>query len=246
MHARIATGPTGDTERLKSLIRADPSIVEKGLRLLDVDLKTGPTGTIDIVGMDWAGALSLLAFSRGDLDDALLRLVDQYVWATDNRDLLGRLYAPKGLAADRPIRCLLLAPAFGYLFLRRLALLSLIVTPYVVRRAPNAGDGGLLVASAGSLLGFEEDARAETGPDVEGVSAVAIPEAPEAVPSEEPASVPSQDDAPPPWGAPDEPLGDNFAGSIDPAAPFETLTAEEMEEFERFDQHRRRHERRPT
>ncbi len=246
MQGRIATGPIGDTERLKSLIRADPSIVEKGLRLLDVDLKTGPAGTVDIVGMDWAGALSLLTLSAGDPDAALLRLIDQHVWATDNRDLLGRLYAPRGLAADRPIRCLLLAPAFSYAFLRRLALLSLIVTPYVVRRARTAGDGSLLVVSAGSLLGFEEEAGAETTPAVEAEVVVAIPEAPEAVPAEEPASVLSPDEAPAAWGVAEEAPGESFPGSIDPAGPFETLTAEEVDEFERFDQQRRRHERRPS
>src|SRR5437899_4543040 len=122
MPSRIATAIVGEPHRLKALIVADPSIIEDGFRILDRDLRAGPSGVIDLVGVDRSGCLCLVGVAREDADAALLRLLDQHLWAADQHDLLRRLYAGSGLVADLPGRCVLFAPAFGPSLLRRLPL----------------------------------------------------------------------------------------------------------------------------
>jgi len=231
MPSRIATGPVGDPDRLKALILSQPALVEGGFRVLDVDLMAGPAGPIDIVGAGPSGSLAILAVARGDNDAALLRFLDQYLWATEQRDLLGRLYAGSGVAGDGPVRCLLLAPSFTHAFLRRLALLAAPVTPLLARAIPGGGERGVLIEPAAPIFGIAipgaEEAHDSTEP------ATGSPEAGE----ERPVAVAAEIVAEVETGR-DDPL-EAFLQETNAADPFETLTAEEMEEFERFDRHRR-------
>jgi hypothetical protein len=275
MPPRIATPPTGDPDRLKALISERPSIVEDRLRVLDVDLGAGTAGMIDLVCLDRAGALALLGVARGDTDRALLELLDQRVWAADQIDLLRRLYSGSGLVADRPIRCILVAPSFSLPFLRRLSILSVPVTPLVARVVP-AGAKGIFFEPVGSILGLDDepprmrdrrdpgrapvaafDSPADRGdaqerrrdgrsaPRDDEDRAVAVEDHPVAVAE----IVTEAGEEGPILGAdgrPD-PLFQEQQGQegLEPD-PFETLTAEELAEFERFDTHRRRRDRSPA
>jgi hypothetical protein len=271
MPPRIATPPTGDPDRLKALISARPSIVEDRLRVLDVDLGAGTAGTIDLVCLDRAGALALLAVARGDADAALLALLDQRIWAADQVDLLRRLYSGSGLVADRPIRCILIAQSFSLPFLRRLSILSVPVTPLLVRAVP-AGAQGIFFEPVGRVLGLEgersgasERRDQEAGPVATFEEPVDLGDARgrrsdrRSVPEEAEDDLVSVEDHTVavtaelvtesgeegpilgPNGQPD-PLFQEEAGPD----PFETLTAEELAEFERFDVHRRRRDRSPA
>lgn len=259
MPSRIATGPTGVTESIRARIRSDPSILEEGLRILDHDLKAGGAGIIDAIGVDRAGGLAIVSIAPGDLDRALLQILDLHLWTTDRLDLLARLYAGHGVVADRPIRVLLLAPAFTHAFLRRLALLAMDVTPLLAREVA-LGDGpriaiepaahlfGLTASSPEKSNGRDEQAPPAGGrpfwpdevlPAQEGDrNALAFEPAPE---SSEPAWPDSPDDRFP-WEIPDDPLAAPVDALSPPAAPdgaFETLSVEEMQEFERFEKQRR-------
>ena len=236
MPSRIATGPAGDPDRLKALILSQPALVEGGFRVLDVDLMAGPAGPIDIVGAGPSGSLAILAVARGDNDAALLRLLDQYLWATDQRDLLRRLYAGSGVAGDRPMRCLLLASSFTHAFLRRLALLAAPVTPLLARAIPGGGERGVLIEPAAPIFGIALPGAEEADGSTEPVIASPSAESPEAA-EERPVSVAAEIVAEAEAGR-DDPL-EAFLLETNAADPFETLTAEEMEEFERFDRHRR-------
>ena len=265
MPSRIPSGLVGDPHRLKALILSRPSVVEEGFRVLDVGLGAGATGAVDVVGADGAGCLALLAVARPDgLDAALLRLIDQHLWATEQRDLLHRLYASAGLAADGPLRCLLLSPAFTESFLRRLSLFTVPVTALLVRSVPAGGETEVLIEPAAPIFGLEEapsrNSRRERPeesatrtdldrPPPDRASADRAPTDPVSSDS------PSSDDTIPvavaaelvaPADLDRDEVLEAFLKEGEAAGPFETLTAEEMEEFERFDRHRRQRDRNPA
>jgi len=250
MPSRIATGPVTDPERVKGLILADPSIVEEGLRVLDVDLSTGSSGTIDIAAADSAGSLTLIALCADAPDAALLRLVDAYGWATEQRDLLGRLYAAGGMVAGRPLRCLLLASSFTHAFLRRLGFLSIAVSPYVVLARATRGEATVRVEPAAPIFGLPSGAlAAEAEPYARAGGARDAAPTGSTQRADEPALDAEVLDAASPLPeapAPDDESDDVFADLPElqdpgaaPSPPFEVLTTEEMEEFERFDRQRR-------
>lgn len=154
MSSRIATGPIGVSESIRARVRSNPSSLEEGLRLLDYDLKAGEAGTADAIGLDRAGGLVIVSIAPADLDHALPRILDLHAWSTDQRDLLGRLYAGHGMKADRPVRFLLLAPAFTHAFLRRLALLPMEVTPLLAREVVCEDGARIVIEAAAPLLGL--------------------------------------------------------------------------------------------
>jgi hypothetical protein len=192
--SRIARAPTASPEPIRALIRSDPAVIEHGLRLFDFDFKMGPEATIDALGVDRSGRLALVAVASSDPDAALARLLDGHLWVADQRDLLGRLYAERGVNSDRPARGFLLAPSFTHAFLRRLALLSVEVAPCLAREIER-GDGARLtiVEPAAPLFGLVPVER-RAGADADRDDAV--PFWPEGVlPSDETAAPAARSDA---------------------------------------------------
>ncbi len=167
MPSRVATGSSSSPELICALIRSDPSVIQRDLRLFDFDIRTGPTASLDAIGVDRSGSLALVVIATGDPEAALARVLDGHLWAADQRDLLGRLYAERGVDGDRPAIGFLLSPSFSHPFLRRLSLLSVRVTPCLAREI-DAGDGDrrAIVEPAATLFGLdsvEPRAQAEAG-----------------------------------------------------------------------------------
>ena len=230
-------------EPLKALITSDPSRLESGLQIVDADLQAGAAGTIDLVGVDRSGALVLVHVAE-NADAGLLRLLDQYSWVRDQRQLLERLYAGRGLAPARPIRCLILARGFTHQFLDRLSLLRMEVTPCLVRPCGAGTAEHLTLEPAATVFGLSwsqpEDrgasrgaAAAPAGAAIEGSpwdvhEGLDLLEPGEAIPLDE---------------SPLEPAGLDLESAPEPAEPIESLTTEELEEFERFDRQRRQRDR---
>ncbi|MBI4168771.1 MAG: hypothetical protein HY510_02395 [Acidobacteria bacterium] len=217
--------------------------------MLEADLDTGTAGSIDLVGLDRDGALALVAVAADDAGEALARLLDQYVWASSQRALLARLYGAGGLDSDGPLRCLILAPSFSHAFLQRLSLLAIEVTPYLARRVQFRGEVHIWIEPAAAIFGLpgrggsgngrEDPRRAESGG-----SAVLVDRFPGA---ERPAAPGPKEEVAAPEPVPAGPAGDDFQlfdafpSLLDdprPAEPLETLTPEELEEFQRFEQTR--------
>lgn len=267
MSSRIATGPIGVSESIRARIRSSPSTLEEGLRLLGHDLKAGEAGTVDAIGLDRAGGLVIVSIAPADLDQALLRILDLHAWSTDQRDLLGRLCAGHGMKADRPVRFLLLAPGFTHAFLRRLALLPMDVTPLLAREVAFEDGARIAIEAAAPLFGPAANAPARSSArEAQVPTPAGRPFWPdEVLPAEDgdgktlslepaleagdPAWPVSPDDRFP-WDMPVDPLPLPADPPADPPAPeaapeaaldpaFETLTAEEMQEFARFEKQRR-------
>lgn len=242
MPSRIPSGPPVDPDRLKALIVSVPSTLEAGFRVLDVDLAAGRAGIIDILGIDRSGALTLLAVSSGDLDLALLRLLDQQIWIADQSDLLRRIHQQAAVDLQRPVRALLLSPTFTERFLRRLELLKQPVTALLARPVPAAGKNVLLIEEATTIFGlaavepFAATARPgetyrEPLADAGRERLVAVPVTAELVVDQD--------------GGVDS-LPDPFPEGTEPSEPFEILSTEELDEFDRFERERRLRKRSPA
>jgi hypothetical protein len=252
MPASTDTGPFDNPTDLTDLIRSEPDAVESGLRIVELDLHAGGSGRIDLLGVDRHGILTLMAVATRSPDDALCRLLDGYLWATEQFALLTRACSldrngpPAGTTPRPDIRLLLLAPGFTHTFLRRLALLNLAITPLLARQVSLHGGSHLLVEPAAPLFGL----RAADTPAWEEMPPVAEPRsfethlADHAMEDILPAETALEEAE---HGA-DETFG--HLPSIDvPVASVltptdrelftETLTAEELEEFERFEHQRR-------
>jgi hypothetical protein len=250
--SRIATDPVGDSGRLKALLLGDPSVIEVGIRVLDADLKTGPAGTLDVLAVDRAGQLAVITLADNEPEGALRRLLDQSLWAGDQYDILARAYASQGLSPERNVRSLLLAESYSFPFLRRLDLLAVEVTPYLVQLVRFKGEEAVTVRPAMEVFRLPSRRVAAR------VAAMR-----EAMPRDVAAPLPAPPDLlepVPEFPLADEPLpGDPVSGGgldleIDrlvmaptgPDNPFEPLSAEELDEFERFDRQRRERDRRTS
>ena len=158
MSSRIATGPIGVTDSIRARIRTDPSLLEEGLRLLGHDVRAGEAGTVDAIGVDTAGRLVIVSIVPPDTDRALGRLLDLHVWAVDQRDLLGRLFAGDGVAIDLPARFVLLAPVLSHALVRRLALLPIDVTLLLARAVALEDGAHIVIEPAADILGLATEA----------------------------------------------------------------------------------------
>ena len=252
MPASTDTGPIDTPTNLIDLIRCDPDAVEPGLRLVEIEFTAGDAGHVDLVGVDRHGVLTLLAVAATSPDDALLRLLDGYRWASDQYSLLAmacsldRGPAPAGPDFRPDIRLLLLAPGFSHGFLYRLPLLTVPITPLLARRVSLGGESRLLVEPAAALFGLrtaDTPAWEESPPpaatrsfDRHIVDHTLDGILPPETPLEEAERTAR------------ESLGDlrsidvPFASVLTPADRelfTETLTSEELEEFEQFEHQRR-------
>jgi len=286
--SRIATGLTGSLDSIRALVRSNPSVLKRGLRLFDFDVRTGPASSLDAIGADASGGLAIVVIAAGAPETELSRLLDGHLWAADQRDLLGRLYADRETDLARAVIGFLVAPSFTHAFLRRLSLLSVSITPCLAREVED-GDGArrAIVEPAAPLFGFEpieRETRTGAGRDgrqpfwPEGVlpsddtpsrgsrPVRAGAERPTVTPA--PTEVPVLADEMPwpdsgeerfPWEEAGPRSGDvagdpgvdlpeievelspeSVPGDGEPASAgqFETLTVEELEEFERFERQR--------
>ena len=208
-------------------------------------MRAGTHGVIDCVAVDRDGALVIVAVAD-DPDAALGRLLDQYLWGSAERDLLARAFPRAGAASQRPIRCLLVAPSFHTAFLHRLGLLTVMVEPFVARPIPATDPAAYLVEPAAAIYGTS--AGAVTVPLVE-PTAESWPFALDRGPDSPLRPIGDDDPVLRDLGLHDGGITvqdlDRAAAYTPPSLPegpmpvTESLTAEEMEEFERFDRGRR-------
>lgn len=225
MSSRIATGPIGVSDSIRTRIRTDPSLLEEGLRLLGHDVQAGDAGLVDAIAVDRAGRLVIVSIAPPDIDRAIARLLDLRIWSTDQSDLLGRLYAAEGVAIDAPARFILLVPALPHALMRRLALLPIDVTLLLARAVALEDGTRIVIEAAASILGLADDA-ALAGPARQVASTVTEPAL---------ASAPAQPAAPARPAAPAAPAAtapeksngrESRAPSVTPFWPDEVLPPE--------------------
>lgn len=112
-----------DVKELHELVAASLEAIELGLKLLDRRVLMGGA-TVDLVALDAAGTLTLLAVGFQADDDMLLRALEGYSWCTENTDSLRRLY-PNARLTGLPPRVLFIAEQVPEPFVRKIKHLRL-------------------------------------------------------------------------------------------------------------------------
>jgi hypothetical protein len=94
-----------DVGKLQALVVENFDAIEPGLTVLDARLLLGHA-TIDVIGVDTAGALVLGAVGFTANEEMLLKAVEAYSWCLEYPESLVRLYPSCRISEERPPRLL--------------------------------------------------------------------------------------------------------------------------------------------
>jgi hypothetical protein len=112
-----------DIANLERLVAENAEGVEPGLKVVDSRLLLGQA-SIDLVGLDASGSLTLIALDFTADEGLLLRVMDAYSWCLEYPDTLRRLYPMAQASASKPPRILFIVERLTDSFLRRVKQLS--------------------------------------------------------------------------------------------------------------------------
>lgn len=98
-------------KELESLIVADPSQIEEGLKIISRQ-HPADSGPLDILAIDSEGSMVIIELKNEADEQHLDQGLRYYDWARNNLAWLTRDYSSLGLNCDRPIRLILVAPSF--------------------------------------------------------------------------------------------------------------------------------------
>jgi len=111
MSSKIITTIELSEKELESLIVADPSQIEEGLKLISHQHPTD-SGPLDILAVDTGGSLVIIELKIEANEEHLNQGLRYYDWARQNLAWLAKDYSSFGLNPDSPIRLILIAPSF--------------------------------------------------------------------------------------------------------------------------------------
>jgi hypothetical protein len=108
-----------DAAKLQALVVENLDGIEPGLAVLDARLLLGHS-TIDVVAMDAAGALVLVAVGLTANEEMILKAVEAYSWCLEYPQALQRLYSGCVLSEERPPRLLFVVERMSDAFQRKI------------------------------------------------------------------------------------------------------------------------------
>jgi hypothetical protein len=108
-----------DVGKLQALVVENFDAIEPGLTVLDARLLLGHA-TIDVIGVDAAGALVLGAVGFTANEEMLLKAVEAYSWCLEYPESLVRLYPSCRISEERPPRLLFVVERVPDAFLRKI------------------------------------------------------------------------------------------------------------------------------
>jgi hypothetical protein len=103
---------------LQEIVAVNVDAISPGLRLLGTRVALG-SATIDLLTVDPAGELTLVALGFSADDQMLLRALEAYSWCLEYPDALGRLYPAERLSPAPP-RVVFIAEKLSDAFLRKI------------------------------------------------------------------------------------------------------------------------------
>jgi hypothetical protein len=103
---------------LQEIVAVNVDAISPGLRLLGARVALG-SATIDLLTVDPAGELTLVALGFTGDDQMLLRALEAYSWCLEYPDALGRLYPAERLSPTPP-RVVFIAEKLSDAFLRKI------------------------------------------------------------------------------------------------------------------------------
>lgn len=108
-----------DIKELQALVAEQLDAVEQGLRLLDTGVSLG-SATIDLLGQDANGCLTLIAIGFDANDEMVMRALEAYSWCVEDFSGVRRLYPSAGLSAAEPPRVMFVAETVPDAFRRKI------------------------------------------------------------------------------------------------------------------------------
>ena len=108
-----------DAAKLQTLVVENLDGIEPGLAALDARLLLGHS-TIDVVAMDAAGTLVLIAVGFTANEEMILKAVEAYSWSLEYPQALQRLYPGCVLSEERPPRLLFVVERMSDAFQRKI------------------------------------------------------------------------------------------------------------------------------
>jgi len=108
-----------DAAQLQTLVVENLDGIEPGLAVLDARLLLGHS-TIDVVAMDAAGTLVLVAVGLTANEEMILKAVEAYSWSLEYPQALQRLYPGCVLSEERPPRLLFVVERMPDAFQRKI------------------------------------------------------------------------------------------------------------------------------
>jgi hypothetical protein len=108
-----------DAAKLQTLVVENIDGIEPGLAVLDARLLLGHS-TIDVVAMDAAGTLVLIAVGLTANEEMILKAVEAYSWSLEYPQALQRLYPGCVLSEERPPRLLFVVERMSDAFQRKI------------------------------------------------------------------------------------------------------------------------------
>lgn len=115
MNPTFRTLKIDDENALRALVTEHAESLEASLKILDDRVLLG-RGAIDLVAVDAAGHLVLIAVAFAADDAMLLRMLEAFAWCVDYPEIVGRLYAASAAAP----RVMFVSQRLSDGFLRRL------------------------------------------------------------------------------------------------------------------------------
>lgn len=100
-------------DRLAVILRELDSVLEEGLRAIDVGIPCPPCGEIDLLAVDRASQLAVVDFDTSLNDGLLLRGVGHFDWLVRNMANVRRMYREQSINFSLQPRLFLLAPQFS-------------------------------------------------------------------------------------------------------------------------------------
>jgi hypothetical protein len=119
MKPRFRSLKLEDVKELQELVAAQVGSIEPGLKLLDTRVLLGGA-TIDLITLDAAGTLTLVALGFQADDELMLRALEAYSWCLEYPDAIRRLYPTVRLSAGEPPRVIFIAEQVPDTFLRKI------------------------------------------------------------------------------------------------------------------------------
>ena len=107
-----------DVNDLQATVAENAESIEAGLKILDTGVSLGGA-TIDLVAVDSAASLTLVALAFVADDEMLMRALEAYSWCQEDPEGLQRLYPMARLSSGQPPRVIFVAEQLPDAFLRK-------------------------------------------------------------------------------------------------------------------------------
>jgi hypothetical protein len=100
-------------EQLLSLLGKQPEALEEGMRLIDRNIPSESSGSIELLALDCTNQLSIIDLDTSPNDALLVRGLGHFDWIVRNHSIVKRMYPEQPIDFSLQPRLILVAPEFS-------------------------------------------------------------------------------------------------------------------------------------